>query len=397
MDYGVQIRFINDLHDTGGAPPDKSKGSNAVSPHPASKYGVAVRVQGISGQPYVVLNDGAKGDSYGVQLNTPATGPPTPSSSYKSAPKSNGTAESMTPHAAGASHAHSPEDEDGEIYRSPLRRPPGDGQAGTHGEEEARTAEPQAKAAAGEAQKERDDGTSEEEYNEAGLKPVKVMNAAGPRGFKQNGLTASPSKYADKQLPESPTEPRASTDEKPIDTNSLAPINKLINKFNNRTPGGTPQTRGRSGARQQLRFEERKRSKSLEARKETSRPSLPSPTFNPYGSLLSSDVSSRDLAATPEAPQMSFTSRAKYGAKERSSGIGQKPVRSSKMVVLVPLSVFFSPNVSFFPLPGDTAEDPKICRRWGEGSRQTSSLQRCQRRVSKSLGSDSPNMSSTQE
>uniref|UniRef100_A0A3Q3D3J0 Cingulin b n=1 Tax=Hippocampus comes TaxID=109280 RepID=A0A3Q3D3J0_HIPCM len=319
VDYGVQIRFIKDLHDTGGAPPDNTRGSNAISPHPASKYGVAVRVQGISGQPYVVLNDGAKGDSYGVQLNTPATGPAAPSSSYKGAPKSNGTAEFITPHAAGAIHAHSPEDEDGEIYRSPLRRPPGDGQAGTQGEEEARTAEPQAKAAASEAQKERD-GTSEEEYNEAGLKPVKVTNAAGPRGFKQNGLTGSPSKYADKQLPESPTEPRASTDEKPIDTNSLAPINKLINKFNNRTPGGTPQTRGRSGARQQLRFEERKRSKSLEARKETSRPSLPSPTFNPYGSLLSSDLSSRD-AAPPEAPQMSFTSRAKYSAKER----GQKP------------------------------------------------------------------------
>ncbi|XP_047455802.1 cingulin isoform X2 [Mugil cephalus] len=65
-DNGVQVRVINDLHDYGGGQP---------GPHPRarnpSKYGVAVRVQGIAGQPYVVLKDGEKGDSYGVQLKTP--------------------------------------------------------------------------------------------------------------------------------------------------------------------------------------------------------------------------------------------------------------------------------------------------------------------------------------
>ncbi|XP_077363189.1 cingulin isoform X2 [Festucalex cinctus] len=319
VDYGVQIRFIKDLDDTGGAPPDKSKGSNAASPHPASKYGVAVRVQGISGQPYVVLNDGAKGDSYGVQLNTPAAGPATPSSPYKSAPKSNGAAEVTSPHGAGVSNAHSPEDEDGEIYRSPLRRPPGDGQAGGHGDEEVRTKEPQVKkAAASEAHKDQD-WNSKEEYNEAGLKPVKV-NAAGPKGFKQNGFTGSSSK-SKKQVSESSTEPSAFTDEKPIDTNSLAPINKLISKFNNKTPGGTPQNRGRTGARQQLKFDERKRSKSLDARKETS---PPSPTFNPYASPLPSDLSRRDPAPR-EAPQTSFTSQTTHTAKEASPVIAKKP------------------------------------------------------------------------
>ncbi|XP_077404610.1 cingulin isoform X2 [Vanacampus margaritifer] len=309
VDYGVQIRFIKDLDDTGGASPDKSKGSNAASPHPASKYGVAVRVQGISGQPYVVLNDGAKGDSYGVQLNTPAAGPQTPSPPYKSAPKSNGAADFAAPHGAGVSNAHSPEDEDGEIYRSPLRRPPGDGQAGSHGDEETRTKEPQVKkTAAREAHKDQD-GNSKEEYNEAGLKPVKV-SAAGPKAFKQNGFTGSPSKYK-KLVSDSSTEPSALTDEKPIDTDSLAPINKLISKFNNRTPGGTPQTRGRTGARQQLKFEERKRSKSLDARKESSRPSPSSPTFNPY--------------ASDSAPQTSFTSQTKYSAKETSPVVAQKP------------------------------------------------------------------------
>ncbi|XP_026173508.1 cingulin isoform X2 [Mastacembelus armatus] len=67
VDYGVQIRFINDLCETGGGQPGshlKTKSQNT------SKYGVAVRVQGIAGQPYVVLKDGEKGDSYGVQLRT---------------------------------------------------------------------------------------------------------------------------------------------------------------------------------------------------------------------------------------------------------------------------------------------------------------------------------------
>ncbi|XP_061673205.1 cingulin [Syngnathoides biaculeatus] len=322
VDYGVQIRFIKDLQDTGGAALDKPRGSNAPSPNPASKYGVAVRVQGISGQPYVVLNDSAKGDSYGVQLNTPAASPAPPSSPYKNAPKSNGAAEFTNPHSASVSNTHTPEDEDGEIYHSPLRRPPGDGQAGSHGDEEARTAEPQVKAATSEEQRDWD-CTSQEEYNEAGLKPVKV-SVARPRKFKQNSFAGSPSKYGTQQVPESPTDSSVLTDEKPIDTNSLAPINKLISKFNNRTPAGSPQTRGRSGARQQLKFEERKRSKSLDARKETSSPSLPAPTFNPYASPLSSDLSNREPASR-EGLQTGFASQAKYGPKETSPVIAQKP------------------------------------------------------------------------
>nr|XP_057902404.1 cingulin isoform X2 [Doryrhamphus excisus] len=332
VDYGVQIRFIKDLHDMGGASPDKSRGSNnhTPTPHPGSKYGVAVRVQGISGQPYVVLNDGAKGDSYGVQLNTPAASP-VPQSPCKSAPKSNEAAEGVN-----ATPVSPTEDE--EIYRSPLRRPPGDGQAGGQGEEEGRTvregrsnAEPQVKTAATEAQT-KQEFTSNEEYNEAGLKPVKV-NGAGPRGFKQNAFPSS------KQGPDSPAEsipkPSASTDEKPIDTNSLAPINKLISKFNNKTPGGGPQARGRTGARQQLRFDERKRSKSLDARKENPRPSPPSPTFNPYASA-SASLSSRaglgrdappvaNKVTTRESPKQSFGSPVKSGVKEAVAVSAKKP------------------------------------------------------------------------
>lgn len=67
VDHGVQIRFINDLGERGGVQPVPLP---KARPHPNSKYGVAVRVQGIAGQPYVVLKDGQKGDSYGVQLKT---------------------------------------------------------------------------------------------------------------------------------------------------------------------------------------------------------------------------------------------------------------------------------------------------------------------------------------
>ncbi|XP_052351375.1 cingulin-like isoform X1 [Oncorhynchus keta] len=65
VDYGVQIRFINDS--AGGLPSTQLRSK----PPSNSKYGVAVRVQGIAGQPYVVMKDrGPKGDSYGVQLRT---------------------------------------------------------------------------------------------------------------------------------------------------------------------------------------------------------------------------------------------------------------------------------------------------------------------------------------
>uniref|UniRef100_A0A672Z068 Cingulin-like n=1 Tax=Sphaeramia orbicularis TaxID=375764 RepID=A0A672Z068_9TELE len=350
VDYGVQIRFIKDLHDTGGGYPDKSKG-NASTPPASSKYGVAVRVQGISGQPYVVLKDGEKGDSYGVQLNTPtpSSGPPSP---FNSLPKTKEPAEFANPYSPSVSAVHSPvppaEDEDGEIFGSPLKRPPGDGQAGTHGEEEVvvgrhveRTkAEPQVKAG-----KDRD-RTSKEEYNEAGLKPVK-FNGVGPKGpFPDPPVSAG-------------GEPAPA-----IDTNSLAPINKLISKFNSGTPGSAPQTRGRTGARQRLRFDERRRSRSLDARKEVqpevTPPTRTSPTLNPYAAplssssdgLVSSASTSGSLGRSPasvakvtalEAPKPSFKSPGKFVAKDTPPAVAKKPVISSP---LCPLSLSISISIS---------------------------------------------------
>lgn len=368
VDYGVQIRFIKDLHDTGGSNPDKSRG-NSSAPSPSSKYGVAVRVQGISGQPYVVLKDGEKGDSYGVQLNTP-TASPGPTSPYNSLPKSKEPVEFTNPYGAVVNTTHSPispaEDEDGEIFRSPHKRPPGDGQAGTQGEAEGgrqgqverSKSEPELKTIANEAEEDRD-RASKEEYNEAGLKPVK-LKGLGPRGVKQKaaGFTGSLGRYSGKKqskasLSESFPDTPSLTDETlvpAIDTNSLAPINKLISKFNSGTPGSATQTRGRTGARQRLRFDERRRSRSLDARKdiEVSVPSPTSPMQNPYASTLSSssDVSKStppmglgrspapvtSPVTSPEASKLSFRSPGKMVAKDTPPVLAKKPVSASDVL-----------------------------------------------------------------
>ncbi|XP_077453734.1 cingulin isoform X1 [Stigmatopora argus] len=132
VDHGVQIRFIKELHDSrggGGQPGSQAKPKSQTS----SKYGVAVRVQGIAGQPYVVLKDGKKGDSYGVQLR----------SQYSSLPRrrENGDLETQGADDGGAlrraqSHG-SLLDRDGEggggDEEFQLSRPPGDGKSGSYG------------------------------------------------------------------------------------------------------------------------------------------------------------------------------------------------------------------------------------------------------------------------
>ncbi|XP_076594334.1 cingulin isoform X1 [Chaetodon auriga] len=138
VDYGVQIRFINDLCDTGGGQPSSQPKTKT---QPTSKYGVAVRVQGIAGQPYVVLKDGEKGDSYGVQLKTQYP------SGYSSLPRRREKAEpgmqgvDVGGGQGGAlrraqSHG-SLLDRDGEggagNEEFQLSRPPGDGKSGSYG------------------------------------------------------------------------------------------------------------------------------------------------------------------------------------------------------------------------------------------------------------------------
>ncbi|XP_063055586.1 cingulin [Engraulis encrasicolus] len=164
VDYGLQIRFIKDLHDSGGGtgsgpgPRPGSAGPGTGGPvaqrdgassrsssagggggggKGSSRYGVAVHVQGIAGQPYVVLKQGDKGDSYGVQLRThsynslprqrddarPASYAAVPDSAYLRRAQSHGSLLERDPDAAEQYH---PMDHH-------MGRPPGDGRSGSYG------------------------------------------------------------------------------------------------------------------------------------------------------------------------------------------------------------------------------------------------------------------------
>nr|XP_046193524.1 cingulin-like [Oncorhynchus gorbuscha] len=128
VDYGVQIRFINDS--AGGLPSTQLRSK----PPSTSKYGVAVRVQGIAGQPYVVMKDrGPKGDSYGVQLRTHY--PPGYGSLPRRRDREEGGGEGEGGGGPGGalrraqSHGSLLESEGGGGFG----RPPGDGRSGSYG------------------------------------------------------------------------------------------------------------------------------------------------------------------------------------------------------------------------------------------------------------------------
>uniref|UniRef100_A0A8C7MFA3 Cingulin b n=1 Tax=Oncorhynchus kisutch TaxID=8019 RepID=A0A8C7MFA3_ONCKI len=351
LDYGVQIRFIKDLHDTGGGYPEKTRGGSGAMP-PSNKYGVAVRVQGISGQPYVVLKDGEKGDySYGVQLKTQQAQSQNPnsglSSPYNSLPQRKEGGEIQNPYAPTGqtlsfpvSPKSTPEGEGREDFGSPFKRPPGDGQAGSQREGEGGhrregqmvkvKEEPSPTAAEPYRVDMKERGwVNGEEFNEAGLKPV------SPRGARQNGVGLGGllgRNGLDSSIPEPP--PPASFNEvivPAIDKTSLAPINKLISKFNIGTPTG--QSRGRSGTRLRLKFDERRRSRSLDACKDVHHEvSPPSPTPNTT-SLLFSSTSSSTSSTSPY------------------SSLGMSPVSVAKVTALP------GPKMSFIKTPGKLVKD----------------------------------------
>ncbi|CAL8298104.1 unnamed protein product [Lota lota] len=366
VDYGVQIRFINDLHDTGGGIPEKSKAAAAATGGvAANKYGVAVRIQGISGQPYLVLKDGEKGDSYGVQLKAqamPQSPSPGPTSRYNSLGRDPKPAGFMNPYApvgnTRSSSVSPAEDIEGEIFGSPLKRPPGDGQAvGQVGDGE-RGAGPKADTlpkmvANGKGIK--TEWVNGDEFNEAGLKPVNRYGV-GTRAVKQNGFTSAGSlgRHSGKTImqnfplesfpeglpPPSPSSSAPAEEERApaIDTNSLAPINKLISKFNSSTPGSATQTRGRSGARQRLRFDERKRSRSLDARKEAEVPlpllaSPASSAINPYASTLTPQSTPSKTLASPSSASVCLGTSAASITTVTSLSTSRPGLKSSRSLV----------------------------------------------------------------
>ncbi|XP_065143335.1 cingulin isoform X2 [Paramisgurnus dabryanus] len=325
LDYGVQIRFIKDLDDAGGGFPDKSRMASGVSNGTSSpsKYGVAVRVQGISGQPYVVLQDGEKGDSYGVQLKTQQTQSSNPIVSRPSPYRSlfPGQREgARTPQDLKSGQSVSPHEECG----SPFRRPPGDGQAGNQGEVEARITERLTFS----TPPPRLEKKNSDDYNEAGLRKIKQNGIAGSlNGAGINGaLSPAPS------LDEEPAQP--------IDTKSLAPINKLINRFG----GGDIPT---SDTRSPPRFDrERMRSHSLDfLNKPNDDPTPTSPTINPYasitpatvpklnspkplnGSLGRDSTSVAKVTAIPNSKPLAFSQSPKlFVPKEAPPALPKKPV-----------------------------------------------------------------------
>lgn len=324
LDYGVQIRFIKDLDDSGGGFPDRSRLAGGVVSNGTSspsKYGVAVRVQGISGQPYVVLQDGEKGDSYGVQLKTQQTQSSTPIVS-RSSPYSSLFPElregARTPQDLTTSVASSPDVD----FGSPLKRPPGDGQAGNQGEGEARTTERLTPSTpAPKVENKKDDC-----YNEAGLRKVKQNGGVGSlNGMGLNGsLNVEPAQA--------------------IDTKSLAPINKLISRFG----GGGSSDPPTSEARSRPRFDNRVRSQSVDAlnKPNDEQPPPPtSPTINPYAPIISASVpklssykpltsslgrestSVAKVSAIPSSKPLAFNQSPKlFVPKEMPPAVPKKPV-----------------------------------------------------------------------
>ncbi|XP_068071105.1 cingulin isoform X3 [Danio rerio] len=337
LDYGVQIRFIKDLDDAGGGFPDKSRLANGVGgvsngTSSPSKYGVAVRVQGISGQPYVVLQDGEKGDSYGVQLKTQPqiqSAPPVVSQTSPYNTLLLGQREGARTPQGSYNPTDQPSSPD-EDFGSPLRRPPGDGQAGTQGEAEPRTTERFTPSALAPKLDKKDNDA----FNEAGLRKVK-QNGIGSslNGTGLNGSFPPPSSAQDE-------------DQAPaIDTKSLAPINKLISRFGG--GGGGSGDILNSEAQTRPRLDNRVRSQSADAlNKPSEEASSTSPTINPYapntsatvpklnstkpsstGSLGRDATSVAKVAAIPNFKPLAFNQSPKlFAPKEAPPAVPKKPV-----------------------------------------------------------------------
>ncbi|XP_019484488.1 PREDICTED: cingulin [Hipposideros armiger] len=206
VDHGVQIRFITEPEGATEMGTLRHGGRRPAKDARANTYGVAVRVQGIAGQPFVVLNSGEKGggDSFGVQIkganNQGAPGAPSSDSELPEKPYSRAreflgrSQDSMSDEEAGA-RWH------GRLHRS---------------------------------------------QSQASL--------TGPAPMGQGNRSTSLLELAPQGAPPGGT----------IDTAPLSSVDSLINKFDSRYGG---QARGRTGRRMRsVAPEQRKRSQSLDNR-----------------------------------------------------------------------------------------------------------------------------------
>ncbi|NWY61522.1 CING protein, partial [Chionis minor] len=254
VDYGVQIRFINDLQEP--RRPPKARGK------PGS-YGVAVRVQGIAGQPFVVLNSGEKGsDSFGVQIKSEGSYPNPPAGPRPSGSVSSDSDLPENPYTGrqprhGSSHSTSDEETSGVSVTSRREPKPLPGKR-LLGEELRRTQShgDLLSAAADEpfaASAPRASG-SRQHRALAGGKSSSMLNIA-PERSKASGSRATA------RDPSSDTEAAAGAGGSDVDTKPLSSVDSLISKFN-----GKVQQRGRAARRGRIPSEERKRSQSLDGR-----------------------------------------------------------------------------------------------------------------------------------
>ncbi|XP_045335175.1 cingulin isoform X2 [Leopardus geoffroyi] len=204
VDHGVQIRFITEPAGDAEMGTLRRGGRRPAKDARASTYGVAVRVQGIAGQPFVVLNSGEQGsDSFGVQIkganNRGALG-------------------------ALSSNSEPPEHSYSHAKEFPARS------QGSMSDEE-----------------------SGDHWNGRLLRSRSQASLAGP-------APVSPSTRSTSLLELAPQGASAGT----IDTAPLSSVDSLINKFDSHHGG---QTRGRTGRRMRtLPPEQRKRSQSLDNR-----------------------------------------------------------------------------------------------------------------------------------
>ncbi|XP_073178526.1 cingulin isoform X4 [Lepidochelys kempii] len=299
MDYGVQIRFIDDLK-------EMKKPQNIRPKHskPGS-YGVAVRVQGIDGQPFVVLNSGAKGeDSFGVQIKSESKyGNPAhsqwpeqlPPNSLREGPGSISSDSDLPESRYVARHSqYSTSDEELSSQRYPRETRPVSAEAAhsyrqdgssspqggskqlppqrPFGEELRRTQShssllsPSSEEAYGPSPLSMQPRGTYRSQSPASTKSNSTLDIAGRKrtGPSRESHPASGRRFVGKQRspdPESRSGPRQPADQSDIDTKPLSSVDSLITKFD-----GKVQQRGRAARRSRISLEERKRSQSLEGR-----------------------------------------------------------------------------------------------------------------------------------
>nr|XP_047910590.1 cingulin isoform X1 [Anser cygnoides] len=264
VDYGVQIRFINDLQEPKKPPKARAK--------PGS-YGVAVRVQGIAGQPFVVLNSGEKGgDSFGVQIKSegaytgPAAGPRPPE-----LPPGSVSPDSELPEnpyvRRQPSWSTSDEEPGGGVpapprHKPPAKRPPREELRRTQSHGNLLTADDDEGSFAPGPPRGQPGGAHQPRAL-SGTRSSSMLSVAGPPRPAQGEASGFGAAIREPSSDsEAPGRRRpGDADGSDIDTKPLSSVDSLISKFD-----GKVQQRGRAARRGRIPSEERKRSQSLDGR-----------------------------------------------------------------------------------------------------------------------------------